>query len=149
MDPIQSLKRLKQRQQDAAEMLWGDGRLRESLADEQAAQLLDWAVRFVKAELVFTVDLADEATEAYFDSLVTAVRHLLRQINYLTANLAGLDDSEAEIDVKEFLDGLHLLTGRSVFDDQIELLLAGRQTWTNNDIFQRIMNILTLEPEEE
>jgi uncharacterized membrane protein YccC len=148
-DPIRSLKKLRQRQQDAAEMLWGDGRLRESLPDEQASQLLDWALRYVKSELNITVDLPDEDAEGYMDALVTAVRRLLSQINHLVANLATLDDSEAELETMQFLDRLHQSTGRSVLGYQFELLLPERQTWSKSDIFQRIMDILTTEPEEE
>lgn len=130
-------------------MLWGDGRLRESLPDEQANQLLDWAVRYVKSELNITVDLPDEDAEGYMDALVTAVRRLLIQINHLVANLATLDDSEAELETMQFLDRLHQSTGRSVLGHHFELLLPERQTWSKSDIFQRIMDILSTEPEEE
>lgn len=149
IDPIQNFEKLKQRQQDAAEMLWGDGRLRDSLPDEQAGQLLDWAVRYVKSELVLTVDLPDEAAEGYTDALVTAVRRLLIHINYLTTHLPTLDDSEAETEVNHFLTNLHDLTGRDVFAAQFDLLGSERQTWPQTEIFQRIIDILTAEPEEE
>jgi hypothetical protein len=148
-DPIQSLKKLNQRQQDTAEMLWGDGRLRDSLPDEQATQLLDWAVRYVKSELVLTVDLPDADAEGYTDTLVTAVRRLLIHINYLTTHLPTLDDSEAETEVNHFLTSLHDLTGRDVFAAQFDLLGSQRQTRPKTEIFQRIMDILTAEPEEE
>ena len=148
-DPIQALKKLNQRQQDAAELLWGDGRLRDSLPDEQASQLLDWAVRYVKSELIFTVDLPDEDAEGYVDALVTAVRRLLIHINHLIAHLPTLNDSEAETQVNQFLTSLHELTGRNVFITQFDLLAPERQTWPKTDIFQRITDILTAEPEEE
>jgi hypothetical protein len=148
-DPIQALKKLNQRQQDAAEMLWGDGRLRDSLPDEQASQLLDWAVRYVKSELVHTVDLPDEDAEGYADALVTAVRRLLIQINQLIAYLPTLDETEAETQVNQFLSRLHELTGRDVFISSFDLLAANRQSWDNIQVFQQIMDILATEPEEE
>lgn len=148
-DPIQSLKRLKQRQQFAAEMLWGDGRLRESLPDEQAAQLLDWAVRYVKSELNITADWPDEEANEYADGLITAVRRLLIQINHLAAHLPGLDEAEAEEQVSQFLNRLHELTGRDVFPEQFDLLAPDRQNWNQAQVIQRIMNLLTAEPEEE
>ncbi|MEJ2747404.1 MAG: hypothetical protein P8183_05790 [Anaerolineae bacterium] len=149
IDPIQTLKKLKQRQQDAVEMLWGDSRLRKSLPDEQASQLLDWAVRYVKSELNFTVDLPDEAADDYADGLITAVRRLLIQINRLVSNLANLDENEAEAQVQQFLDSLHELTGQDVSAAQFDLLVPDRQSWDKSQIFQRIMTILTTEPEEE
>ena len=148
-DPIQALKKLNQRQQDAAELLWGDGRLRDSLPDEQASQLLDWVVRYVKSDLVFTVDLPDEDAEDYTDALVTAVRRLLIHINHLIAHLPTLDDKEAEAQVNQFLTSLHELTGRDVFIAQFDLLGSERPTWPKTEIFQRIIDILTAEPEEE
>lgn len=130
-------------------MLWGDGRLRDSLPDEQASKLLDWAVRYVKSELIHTVDLPDEDAEGYADALVTAVRRRLIHINYLISHLPTLDDSEAEAEVIQFLTSLHELTGRDVFVAQFDLLGSERQTWPQTEIFQRIMDILTAEPEEE
>ena len=149
MDPIQALKNLKRRQQDAAEMLWGDGRLRDSLPDEQASQLLHWAVRYVKSELNVTVDLPDEDAEGYLDALVTAVRRLLIQVNYLVPNLPQLDDTQAAIEVDQFLNRLHELTGREIFMARFDLLAPQRQTWTKVELFQQIMDIITTEPEEE
>lgn len=148
-DPIQALKKLNQRQQDAAEMLWGDGRLRDSLSDEQASQLLDWAVRYVKSELILTVDLPDEDAEGYWDALVTAVRRLLIHINYLITHLPTLDKLEAEAQVIQFLTRLHELTGRDVFIAQFDLLAPERHTWPQTEIFQRIMDTVTAKPEEE
>jgi hypothetical protein len=149
VDPIQNLEKLKQRQQDAAEMLWGDGRLRGSLPDEQASQLLDWAARFTNAELNFTLDWPDDEAEKYADVLVTAVRRLLIHINQLTDDLASLDKTEAETQVTQFLNSLHELTGQDVFTAQFDLLVPDRQSWDKTQTFQRIMDILTAEPEEE
>lgn len=148
-DPIQALKKVKQRQQDAAEMLWGDGRLRDSLPDEQATQLLDWAVRYVKSELNVTVDLPDEDAEAYLDALVTAVRRLLIHLNYLIPNLPRLDDPEAAIEVNQFLTQLHELTSQDVAMAQFDLLGPDRPTWNEARVSQQIIDILTSEPEEE
>jgi hypothetical protein len=149
MDPIQALKNLTRRQQDAAEMLWGDGRLRDSLPDEQASQLLDWAVRYVKSELTITVDLTDEDAEGYLDALVTAVRRFLIHLNYLIPNLPRLDETETAIKVNHFLTSLHELTGRDMSRAQFDLSGPKRQSWNEIQTFQQIMNILTSEPEEE
>ena len=148
-DQIQALKKLNRRQQDAAELLWGDGRLRESLPDEQATQLLDWAVRYVKSELNATVDLPDEDAEGYADALVTAVRRLLIQINQLITDLPTLDETEAETQVNQFLNRWHELTGQDVFISSFDLLAPGRRNWDKTQVFQQIMDILTMEPEEE
>ncbi|MCB9419568.1 MAG: hypothetical protein H6667_07180 [Ardenticatenaceae bacterium] len=148
-DPIESLKRLKQRQADAAEMLWGDGRLRDSLPDKQATQLLDWAVRYVKSELNFTVDWPEDETDGFADALVTAVRRLLIQINQIVPTLASLDETEAETQVAQFRSSLHELTGQDVLMLPFDLLAPDRQSWDTTQTFQQIMDILTAEPEEE
>jgi hypothetical protein len=148
-DPIQDLKKLQRRQRDAAEMLWGDGRLRESLPDEQAEALLDWAVRFVKSRLNVTVEMPDKAAEEYFDALITAVRRLLIQMNQLVVDLPKLDEAEANTQVNRFLNCLDELTGRDTTEARFDFLGPERQTWQKADIFQRIMDILTAESEEE
>jgi hypothetical protein len=106
-------------------------------------------VRYVKSELVPTVDLPEEDAEGYTDALITAVRRLLIQINQLVADLPTLDETEAEAQVNQFLTGVHELTGRDVFIAQFDLLTPQRQTWSQTEIFQRIMDILTAESEEE
>lgn len=148
-DPIQAFKKLKRRQADAAEMLWGDGRLRDSLSDKQATQLLDWAVRYVKSGLNFTVDWPDDEADGFADTLVTAVRRLLIQINQLVPTLASLDESEAEAQVAQFRNSLHELTGQDVLMLPFDLLASDRRSWDTTQTFQRIMDILTAEPEEE
>lgn len=148
-DPIQDLKQLKRRQRDAAERLWADGRLRDALSDEPAEKLLDWVVRYVKSELNVTVDMPDEEAQGYADELVTAVRRLLIHINQLVADLPQLDEAEAAAQVDQFLLRWHELTGQDVAGVRFDLLSPDRQTWQKMEIFQRIMAILTAEPEEE
>lgn len=148
-DSIQDLKKLKQRQRSAAEMLWGDSRLRESLPDEQAEPLLDWAVRFVKSKLNVTVEMPEKAVEEYIDALITAVRRLLIQINQLVVELPQLDEAEANTQIDRFLISLDELTGRDTTAARFDLLGPERQTWQKTDIFQRIMDILTADSEEE
>lgn len=148
-DPIRDLKKLQQQQQYAAEMLWGDSRLRESLPDKQAELLLNWAVRFTKSRLNVTVEMPDQAAEEYGDALITAVRRLLIQINQLVVELPELDEAKANERVNRFLISLDELTGQEAMDARFDFLGPERQTWQKADIFQRIMDILTAESEEE
>lgn len=148
-DEIQALKRLKRRQREAADQIWGDSSLRDALNDQQAAQLLDLVVDHIQAQLNQTVDMTEAEAEAFTGELVTAVRQVLLRTNRLVDGLAGWDDDEAASQVYQFITSLQDLTGGPAPLATLGLLDAERRDWDHDQIFQRIMRLIIPDQEEE
>ena len=149
-DEIQALKQLQRRQRDAAERLLSDSGLREALTDAQAGRLLHWSLDYVNAAAIKTVNMSPAAADTYMDDLVTAVRRALRSVNRLVGELAALDDDQAVHQVRRCLANLYHLTGRAPPSNQVDPLLApDRPNWNREQIFQRLMQLIEPDQEEE
>lgn len=146
-DPVQTLKQLRRRQRDAAERLLADSRLRAALTDEQAGQLLDWALDFVHDRLIVTADMPEAEADIFADGLVTAVRRTMRRFNQLVTDLAGLSQEEASEQVDLFLADLGQLIDVPP-GARAELLVDGRSRWDEAAVFQQLMGMITNEEEE-
>ncbi len=149
IDEIQALKQVRRFQRDATEQLMTDSRLREALTDTQAETLLDWALTFVNKGAQQTAGMSTEGAEVFMEEMVTAVSRFLRLFNKLVTNLSRLDDEEAVAQVEQLMSNWRDLTGLDAILTPTDLLAVDRQTWDNDEIFQRLI-IMTqeLDPNE-
>jgi hypothetical protein len=87
---------VRRRHQMAAERLLENSSLRDALTDEQAQQLLDWALAQVRQTAVRTANLPDNDAEPVLDETTTAVSQVMKQINRLVDGAGAIDEREFE-----------------------------------------------------
>ncbi len=140
---------LQQRRRLAEEQLIGDGQWRDNLTDDQAQRLLVWARDYVAQAILQTAVLPPADAEEALDETLTAVTHLMRQVNDLTADLPGLDEETAVRRWQAFLKAAQTLTGSSADPKETEQLVYLRQTWDNEATFTQLHQLIVSEQEEE
>jgi len=133
----------------AEEQLVGGSSWRDGLTDQQAQRLLDWALDFVN-ELVWQTAVlpADEADNT-LDDAVTAVTHIMRQINRLTNQLPQLDPDSARKELQTLTTAYQALIGQAPDAEKTEQLVYSLPAWDNNAVFEQLYTLIAWEQEEE
>ncbi|MCB8985354.1 MAG: hypothetical protein H6659_16100 [Ardenticatenaceae bacterium] len=140
---------LRKRRRLAEEQLVENSSWRAGLTDEQAQQLLDWALDFVNEAIWQTAVLpAAEADEA-LDDAVTALVQVMRQVGPLLAQLPQDDADGRRQSLQELAESYKALTGYLPNQEKLEQLVYLPQAWDNEAIFTQLYNLIAWEQEEE
>lgn len=133
----------------ASEELISDSSLRDALDDDQAGQLLQWALAQVRARAEVAADLPPIEGEAALTDAVRSVRRVMRRVNRLVEKGAQ-GSNDMYVAVLQFAEALHDfdlhalptkdvntlqqlaqnprdLSGREVFSRLIELINPGEE----------------------
>jgi len=129
-------------QKMAMERIMTDTRLRGSLTDEQAKQLLGWGVAQLNQVALKTEGLDDASAETMMDEQMSAVTRILRYANKLTEphNL-GNPEEEAWL-TESFQSSLAQWQGYPVGTMLTQQLASCLRTGDRDIIFQQLMDML-------
>lgn len=142
MTPSQSESRnLRRRERHAAERILDNSALRDSLNDEQAIQLQEWAFDHIAEEVKRTASLPDEDAQAAIEPTIVAVSRVMSALNELIATLSQQQSSdEAEQYVTQYIKYLRRLqdTPNDLYD-RVALAVMQKEP---EKIFTALMDIL-------
>jgi len=132
-------------QKMANERIMTDSRLRGSLNDGQASQLLNWGLAQLNRVALQTEGLDDEAAETMVDTQLSVVTRLLRYVSKLTdpANL-GSEEEEAWL-MESFRASLAEWQAQPVNPILTQQLAGCLRTGDSHIIFQQMMDMLSAE----
>ena len=140
----------------AAEQLYGDSRLRDALTDEEAQQLLSWAYRQLQRTVEETQEMGEEEAMPIVEGKSAAVKDVVRRVNTIMAQFS--QEAEADASQASFADILHHFEERALRADDApegEMAPAPELPHTEpaeldrDELFQHLMNLVTVEDESE
>lgn len=132
---------LRKRERRAAERILDNSALRDSLNDEQAVQLQEWAFDHIAEQVKRTASLPDEDAQAAIEPTLVAVSRVMLAINNLIAQLSQEQSSDdAEQYITQYIKYLRRLqdTPADLYD---RVAMAVMQTEPEK-IFTALMDIL-------
>ena len=140
------------RLRQASERLYADSRLRDALTDKQAEQLLAWGFEQVEHGVEHTQTRPAAEGTAVFEGKLEAVHKALRLVNQIVAQLPEASEGRSREYVTQLVDALCEVDARIVqVNDMLVLeeLVVQREALSSVDIFQRLLEIMRKQPEED
>jgi|GEM_PF-3222920 len=140
------------RLRQASERLYADSRLRDALTDKQAEQLLAWGFEQVEHGVEHTQTRPAAEGTAVFEGQLEAVHKALRLVNQIVAQLPEASEGRSREYVTQLVDALCEVDARIVqVNDMLVLeeLVVQREALSPVDIFQRLLEIMRKQPEED
>lgn len=129
----------------ASERLYGDSRLRDSLTDEQAEQLLAWGIAQVEEEVARTAQLPEGDARPVIEAQTDAVHRILHLVNQIVAQLPEATQAGSQEYMGQLVDALCEVDSRTVHINDmlaLEKLVARREELTGSEIFEQLLAII-------
>jgi hypothetical protein len=136
-DPLRARRRL------AEEWLLESSSWRDNLDDTQGQRLANWARDYINSVITGTAVLTDDEAEEILEETVTAVLRIMRGLNNLVPAFSQLDEESARRQLQDFNADLQTAAIPPIPSDEVEQLLAQRQsldTHTAFDAFYTLLN---------
>ncbi|RMH02162.1 MAG: hypothetical protein D6706_00665 [Chloroflexi bacterium] len=136
-------RRMRRLHKNAAESILENNTLRDALTDDDAQELLDWAMAQLKQAAEVAMLLPEETAESFMTERVTAVSRIMRQVNNLTAKLPHMATEDLQFRLDDLSAALQTLTGFAPHPTDLQQLLVNRHALDNQTIFRKLMQIIT------
>ncbi|MFW5942554.1 MAG: hypothetical protein ACOCXI_12190 [Chloroflexota bacterium] len=136
----------------AVEQLLDDESLRDALTDDQAQRLLDWALSRLRRDARQAADLPAETAQATMETRMAQVRQVMKHANRLVEALPGAAQGKMREHMLHFVEALCEVDSRAVQVNDVmalEELANERERLDSGTIFERLMDIVRQEDEEE
>ena len=129
----------------ASERLYEDSRLRDSVTDEQAEQLLAWGIAHVEEEVTRTAQLPEGDATPVIEAQTDAVRSVLHLVNQIVSQLPEATQAGSREYMGQLVDALCEVDSRTVHINDmlaLEKLVARREELAGSEIFEKLLAII-------
>lgn len=136
----------------AAEQLYEDSRLRDALTDEEAERLLSWAYGRLEQAVERAEAMPEEEAMPLLDERSDAVKAIVRRVNAIMDEFSQPAEGENRRSLASLTEVLDEAGERMAPEEaslEMELMAERSGELDRETLFQRLMDVITVEEEAE
>ena len=141
-------KTVHRRKRKAVLRIYDNSGLRDSLTDDQAKPLLEWAAEHVEKGVDRTEYMEENDAQSVIEDYVTTVSHVLRLVNGLTLSLHTYENEmEAEAVLQRLKESLASLGGKDeAITAVLDEIMSSKSGYTTDDNYNVLAKLVMLAP---